>query len=103
MDAFQRCAGVEHAAAAGAEYIPRQFENAESCRVQKGADHPLLIEIISRGESERVYATQRAIRRLGHETFDRGDGFAVGRLAQHREQSLGFVRQGRGHEAGSGQ
>ena len=71
--------------------------------MQKGADYPLLVEVMLRGESDRVYAAQRAIRRLGDKVFDGGDGLAIGGLSQHREQRLGFARQGRGHQARSGQ
>ena len=103
MHAFQRRVGFEHAAAAGAQHVPRQLEDAEPRRVQKRGDYPLLVEVILRGESDRVYAAQRAIRRLGDKMLDCGNGFAVGGLAQRREQRIRFARQGYGHERRSGQ
>ncbi len=71
--------------------------------MQEGADYLLLVEAVPRGEGDRVYAAQRAIRRLGDKPLDGRHGLAVDGLTQHGEQRLGFVRQGRGHEARSGQ
>ena len=93
-DGLQAGAGVEHPAAARAQDVPRQFEDAEPRRMQEGGDDILLVEMLPRGESEQVDAAQRAVRRLGHETLDGRDGLRIDRLAQYREQALRLARQG---------
>ena len=60
------------------------------------AQHPVLVEVVARGELQRVHAIERAVRAFGGEALDRrGDG-GVGRLAQHGEAGLDFVGNANG-------
>src|SRR6266702_171383 len=52
VDGLERGTGVEHAAAAGTEYVPGQVEQADAGRMQERGDRPLFIEPASRREIE---------------------------------------------------
>jgi hypothetical protein len=95
IEGLEGRAGIEHAAAAGTEHVPRQLEQAEPRRVQEGGDHPLFIEAILGGEGERVDAAEVAIGRLAHRALDRGNTLGVGRLPQHAEKGFGFAHRSR--------
>ena len=51
IDGLERRAGVEHAAAAGAQHVPRQFEQAEPRRVQERGDGAFFVEAVLGGKS----------------------------------------------------
>jgi hypothetical protein len=59
--------------------------------VQEGRNRPLFIEPVLGGESERVDATEIAVRRLAHGALDRGNRLSVGRLPQHAEKGSDFA------------
>ena len=75
---FERRAGVEDAAAAGAEHVPGQLEEAEPRRVQEGRDDALLVETVPGRERQRVRPVERMVRRLPDELLDRGHRRLVG-------------------------
>jgi hypothetical protein len=81
---------VEHAAAAGAEHVPGQVEQTDPRRMQEGGDDPFFVEPAFGGECEHVDAVERRVRAVAHQRLDGGDHLGVRRLAQHREQGLGF-------------
>ncbi len=85
IDGLERGARVEHSAAARAQHIPRQFENAEPRGMQKGRDDTLVIESLPCREIDQVDAAQLAVRGLGYKTLDRRHRFGVDRLPQDRE------------------
>ena len=83
---FQRLRSVEHAAAAGAEHVPRELEQSQPRRMQEGRDHALLIEPAGGRKVEHVEPAQRRVRGLVDEPFDRRRRRRIRRLPQHREQ-----------------
>ncbi len=93
IDGLERRAGIEHAAAAGAEHIPRQFEQAEPRGVQERGDGAFFVEAVLGGKIEHIDAAEIAIGRVAHRALDRGDAIGIGRLPQHIEESFGFAHR----------
>ncbi len=80
VDALQRGAAVEHAAAARAQHVPRQFENAEPRRMQKSGNCPLLIEPGLPGKIQHVDPAQGTVRSIPNQRLDR--------LGTHRDRRI---------------
>ena len=59
--------------------------------MQECGDDPLLVEPALGGEIQHVDAVERRVRGVADQRLDRRDHVRVGRLAQHREQRLGFT------------
>jgi hypothetical protein len=97
LNGFQRRAGIEDTAAAGTQYVPRQFEDPQPRRMQKGGDDPLLAEPPRLREIDHIDAAQVAIAGLGDKPLDFDNGLRIRRLPQYRKQPLGFARQTLGH------
>ena len=80
--------GVEHAAAARAQYIPRQVEQAQPRRVEKTGNHPLLVQPGLPREIQDVDPVELVILTLlnqrGNCVGDRG----IGGLPQYRKLCL---------------
>src|SRR5262249_10213097 len=95
IEGLERRTGLEHAAAAGTEYVPRQLEEAKPRRVQERSDHPLFIKTMLGGERERIDAAELAVGRVAHCPLDLGDTFGVGRLPQDAEKGFGFAHRSR--------
>ena len=51
---FQRAVGIEHAAAAGAEHVPGEVEQAEPGGMEKAGDHALFVEPGALGEIQHI-------------------------------------------------
>ena len=51
---FQRAMGIEHAAAAGAQHVPGQVEQAEPRGMEKAGDHPLFVEPGALGKIQHI-------------------------------------------------
>ena len=88
---LERVHGVEHAAAAGAQHVPGQFEQAEPRGMQEAADRLFLVEPALGGEVQHVDAAQLPVGAVGDQRFDRGDDLRVGRIAQGAEQGRRVV------------
>ena len=84
--ALERGVGVEHAAAARAQHVPRHVEQADLRGVQERRDRPLFVEAFAPGEVEHVDASELSIRRIADQPLDGGHAIGVGRLLQDREQ-----------------
>ena len=84
--ALERGVGVQHAAAARAQHVPRHVEQADLRGVQERRDRPLFVEAFAPGEIEHVDATELSIRRIPDQPLDGGHAGGVGRLLQDREQ-----------------
>lgn len=84
LHGFQRGVGVEHAAAAGAQNIPGDVEDAHARCMQKGADGAFLVEAILAGEGQRIDAAKLAVLARGDGLLDRLDCLRIdiGRLPQ---------------------
>ena len=93
IDGFERRAGIEHAAAAGTNHVPGQFEETEPGRVQKRSDHPLLVEPVLRREGERIDAAEIAVRRVADRGLDGRNAVGVGRLPQRTEKRFKFAHR----------
>src|SRR5208282_3999614 len=91
IDGLESRASIEHAAAAGTEDIPRQFETAEPSGMQERGDGPLLIEAVFGGKSEDIDATKVAVGSLTNQLLDGRDATSVGRLPQHTEEGFAFA------------
>ena len=83
--------GVEHAAAAGAQHVPAQFEQAEPRGVQEAADGLFLVEPALFGKVQHVDAAQRPILAVADQRFDRGGDLGIGGIAERAEQGLGLA------------
>src|SRR5439155_11866098 len=70
VDALQRLARLEHAAAARAQHVPRQLENPEPGSVQKCGDRTFFIEMPPCREIQHVDAAKRAIRGVLDQRLD---------------------------------
>ena len=90
---LERGTRVKHAAAAGTQDVPRQFEQAEPGGVQERGDRAFLVESTLGGEGERVDAAQLAIKPALHQIFDGGDTIRIGRLPQDTKQGFGFAHR----------
>ena len=88
IDGLERRADIEHAAAAGAQHVPRQFEQAEPGGVQERGQRALFVEAVLGGEIEHVDAAEIAIGRFAHHLLDGGNAIGIGRLPQHAEKSF---------------
>ena len=82
IDALQGDGRFEHAAAAGAEHVPRHVEEAEPRRMNERADRRLLVEPALGGESERVDAVERPVRPGFDRRLQRVGDVRVRRLPQ---------------------
>jgi len=87
-DCLERGGRVEHAAAAGAQHAPRQFEKAEAGSVQERSDGGLFIKTVPGGKIQHVEAAKLTIRRLANRAFDGGNGIGASRLPQHAEEGF---------------
>ena len=76
---------LEHAAAAGAQHIPRQFEQAKPRRVQERRKRALFIEPVLRRKVEHIDATKVAVWRVADHLLDRCYRIGIRRLPQHAE------------------
>ena len=92
---LQRGPGVEHAAAAGTEHVPRQFEQPELGGVEESGDHFFLVEAAPGREFERVDATEGFVAPLLHQILDGAHRRGRAQLSEQREQGFGFA--GRSH------
>ena len=93
VDGLERGAHLEHAAAAGAKYVPRQLKNSEPRSVQKGGDRALLVEAALGREGERIDPAEVAVQRVAYRLFNCGSASRVGRLPQDAEKGLGFAHR----------
>ena len=84
--ALERRIGVEHAAAARAEHVPRHVQKADLAGLQERRDRPLFVEPFVAGKVEHVDARQLAIGRIAHKSFKRGDTIGISRLPQNCKQ-----------------
>ena len=66
-------ARIEHAAAARAQHVPVQLEQAEPRGVQEGADDLLLVEPALGGERQHVDADRCAVLAVADQRLDRGE------------------------------
>ena len=88
IDGLEGRAGIEHPAAAGAQHVPRQFEQAEPGGVQECSERHFLVETVLGGEIEHVDAAEIAIGRFADRPLDGGNAAGIGRLPQHAEKSF---------------
>jgi hypothetical protein len=79
---------VEHAAAARAEHVPRQFEQPKPRSVQERGNRLLFVEAMLGGEAQHVDAAEIAIRRIANGPLDRGNAIGVSRLPQHAKKGF---------------
>ncbi len=84
-------AGVEHAAAAGAQHVPVQLEQAEPRGVQEGADDFFFVETALGGKCQHVDAAQMPVLAVADQRLDRGENIRIGRIAKRAEQGLRVV------------
>src|SRR6185437_3809854 len=91
--AFERGIRVQHAAAAGAEHVPRQLEQPESRAMKKCADGALLVDTVACREVQHIDATELAVRRPLDVLLDGGGSNRVGRLPEDLEQRLCFAHR----------
>jgi hypothetical protein len=84
-------ARIEHAAAAGAQHVPVQLEQAEPRRMQERADGLFLVELALGCELQRVDARQRAVLAVANKRLDGADNGGIGRIAERAEQRAGLV------------
>ena len=82
---LQRCSRVEHAAAARAQYVPGQLEDAKPRGMQERRDYRLGLRAPSGGEIQHVDAAELAIGALTDQSLDGGRDSGIGRLPQGRE------------------
>ncbi len=93
VDALQRRGRIEHTPATGAQDVPRQLEDPEPRRVQKGGDHAFLVEPGLRGEIQHVDPAERAIRSIPNQLLDSVGRLGISRLPQNRKQISGFAHR----------
>ena len=91
VDAFERGAGVEHPAAAGTQHVPRQFEKADTGRVQERAEGPFLVDPFPGGEGEDVDPAELAVGPAFNQPLDGVHRDRIGGLPQHGPHRLGFA------------
>lgn len=91
IDGLERRAGVEHAAAAGTQHVPRQFKQAKPRRVQEAGKRALFVKTVLCGKTQSVDAAQLAIGRIAHGSLDGGNTIGIGRLPQDAEQGFGVA------------
>src|SRR5260221_3622783 len=91
LEGFRRRVAAETPAATEAQYIPREIEEPEPCRVQKRGKGALLVKAACRSEIKDIDAVQRAIGRVPNKMVDRRRGVGVSRLPQDREEGLGIA------------
>jgi hypothetical protein len=91
VDILERRAGIEHAAAAGTQHVPRQFENSEPRGVQERGDDALFVELTFGRKSQRIDPAQVAIRGFAHRFLDRSGAIRIGRFSQYTEKSFGLA------------
>jgi len=82
VDALKGCAGIKHAAAAGAQNVPRQLENPEPRGMQERRDCTFLVEADFGREVDHIDTAQNVIRGVLHQLFDRRGSVGIGRLPQ---------------------
>ena len=88
LDRLEAGAGIEHAAATGAEHVPRDLEDAEPRRVEKSRDGALFIQALLAGKRKRVDAIEGSVRCVAHRALHGIDNRAVRRLAENGEKRL---------------
>ena len=93
IDGLERRADIEHAAAAGTQHVPRQFEQAEPGGVQERGQRALFVEAVLGGEIEHIDAAEVAIGRFTNRLLDGGNAIGIGRLPQHAEKSFRFTHR----------
>src|SRR5579862_709272 len=91
VHALERRVRVQHPTAAGAEDVPRQLEQSESRRMEKSANHTLLVEVAACREIQDIDAAKIAVRCLLYVLVDGSRNRGVGGLPQDREQGLCFA------------
>src|SRR6185437_16280466 len=77
MHRFQRRIGVEDAAAARTQDVPREIEDPEPRGMQESADRLLFVETVRRREIERIDTVERRVADSADEALHRGDRIAV--------------------------
>jgi hypothetical protein len=95
VDGFQRRTRVEHAATTGAQYIPRQLEQAQARGVQERGNHALLVQSGLGGKVERIDSAQLTIGCVADQRLDGGHDLGIGRLPQGAEQGWCFAHKKR--------
>jgi hypothetical protein len=93
IDILECRAGIEHAAAAGAEHVPRQFENSEPRGMQERGDGALFVELVCGRKSQRIDPAQFAIRRLAYGLFDRRGAGGIRRFSQYTKKGFSLAHQ----------
>jgi hypothetical protein len=101
--ALQRGVGVQHAAAARAQHVPRHVEQADPCGVQEGRDRALFLEPFASREVEHVDAAQPAIGRLADEPLDRRHASSIGRLLRTLNRGCASLMAKRYAQMGTGE
>ena len=91
LDRLERGAGIENAAAARAQHVPGEIEQAQARRMQEGRDQALRVEPGLGREIRNVDAVEVAILSVPDQPLDRIRRIGVGRLPQHREKVLDFT------------
>ena len=91
---FQRGVGIEHAAAAGTQHVPGQFEQAEPRGMEEAGDHPLFVEPGTLREIQHVDAVELVVLALLDQLQDRVGNRRIGGLPQHRKLGLDVAHAG---------
>ncbi len=84
--ALQRRVGVQHAAAARAQHVPRHVQKADLASLQERGNRPLFVERLAVGKVEHVDARQPAVGRIAHQSFKCCDTIGISRLPQQCKQ-----------------
>ena len=84
---FQGVVRSEHAAAAGAQNVPGEIEQAEPRRMQKSGNHLLLVETGLAREVEQIDAVEARSSPFSDQILDRIDDIRIGGLFQHENRA----------------
>ena len=80
---FQRAVGIEHAAAAGAEHVPGQIEQAEPRGMEKAGNHPLFVEAGALREIQHIDPVEFVVLAVLDQPHDGIGDRRIGGLLQH--------------------